>query len=71
MELSRNFGHFPATNDLNLSPSRKRTTGKGKTINPHEVPEQCHPGAAVSMVSKYCQARSTNFYYLNEDTRGI
>ncbi len=76
MELSsRNFSSsFTSTNDLNLSPSRKRTITKGKTINPHEDLEECHSATASNMVSQStvsCQTRSNEFYCLNNNEEGI
>jgi hypothetical protein len=73
MEMSRNFSSFSSTNDLNLSPSRKRTITKGKTINPHEDPEPCDSATASDMVSQStvsCQTRSTEFYCLNNNDEG-
>ena len=74
MEMSRNYSSFSSTNDLNLSPSRKRTITKGKTINPHEDPEPSHSGTASTMVSRSavsCQTRSVEFYCLNNNEEGI
>lgn len=74
MEMSRNFSSFPATNDLNLSPSRKRTATKGKTINPHEDLEQCHSSTSSTMAPRAnvsCQTRKTEFYCLNNNREGI
>lgn len=75
MEVSSGFdSSFSSTNDLNLSPSRKRTVTKGKTINPNEGSETCQPTATSNMVTKTtksCQTL-TEFYYHNiDDTLGI
>ena len=70
MELSRSYSAFSSTNDLNLSPSRKRTITKGKTINPHDDSEPCHSATTVNMVSQStvsCQTRNTEFYCLNNE----
>ena len=71
MEFSRSLS-FSSTNDLNLSPSRKRTVTKGKTINPHEDLEPC--STTTSMVTQStvsCQTRSNAFYCLNNNEEGI
>lgn len=75
MELSRSYSSsFSSTNDLNLSPSRKRTITKGKTINPHEDSEPCHSASTASMVPQShvsCQTRNTEFYCFNNNGEGI
>ena len=70
---SRNLSSFSSTNDLNLSPSRKRTITKGKTINPHEDLEPCHSATKTSMVTQStvsCQTRRNAFYCLNNNEEG-
>ena len=71
---SRNLSSFSSTNDLNLSPSRKRTITKGKTINPHEELEPCHSATTTSMVTQStvsCQTRRNAFYCLNNNEEGM